>query len=175
MEQFFLRLFGICDKLDVIHDKNVILPVLILKTVRAPSTYCIYIINRKSLTRHIKNFFVGVSFFEIISDGLNEVCFAVPGRSVNEERVIGLSRALKDSFCRGMRKLIKRSDDKCIKSVAGIQIVSLIYIKCLKIERSIVLWLRSRLFSFRSRRHTAMHGVLNCSYSAVETPKRFKD
>src|SRR4030095_775910 len=47
---------------------------------------------------------------KVLADRLHEMCFAKPNASINEERVVGLGRRLRDGQARGVRNLIVRPD-----------------------------------------------------------------
>ena len=54
-------------------------------------------------------------------DGVHQVRLAEPHTAVDEQRVVGPRRRLGDRATRGVRKLIRRSDDERVEGVARIE------------------------------------------------------
>ena len=55
------------------------------------------------------------SFFRVanvLADRLHEMRLAKPDAAINEERIVGLGRRLRDRQARGVRDLIVRPDDE---------------------------------------------------------------
>ena len=134
MKKFFLCFLGARDELDIVHNKHVILTVLVFEIIGSTISYGINVINGEALRSDVEHFFVCVLFLKVIPDCLNEVGFAVTGLAVNEKRIIGKARALQDCFGGGVGELVEWSDHKCIKCIARIEIVALVYIETAKID-----------------------------------------
>ena len=84
MEEFFLGLLGVGDELHVVHDKYVVLAVLILEIVRISCAHGVDVINCEFLACYVQHFFTRMTLFEVIPYRLYEVCFTVPRRSIDE-------------------------------------------------------------------------------------------
>ena len=84
-----MRLFFFREELNIIHNKEVVLAIFILKTIRSSRLHRIGIINREFFRGEIKNFLALILFFKLIADGLDEMRFSAAGVAVNEERIIG--------------------------------------------------------------------------------------
>ena len=58
---------------------------------------------------------------DVLADRLHQVRLAQPDAAVNEERIVGAGRRLRDRETRRVRDLVVRTDDERLESVARIQ------------------------------------------------------
>ena len=58
---------------------------------------------------------------DVLSDGVHQVRLAQSDPAVDEERVVRSRRRFGDGSTRGVRKLVRRSDDEGVEGVAKIQ------------------------------------------------------
>ena len=103
----------------------------------------------------------------MITDCLDEVCFAVACLSVDEQWIVRKPRSLEHCLCGGVCELIKGANDEGIEGVAWIEVVALIYIERLQIERGVFgrLWARRTTFT---RWSGTVHDVFDGADVAVE-------
>ena len=171
VEKLFLGPFLLCHELDVIHDEDVVLAVLVFELVRAAARDRIDEIDRKTLGTHVKDLLIAVRFLEMITDRLDEVGFPVPRRAVDKERVIGETRAFDDRLCGRMCKLIERSHDERVERVARIQVIAFVDIQGLKVEGGILLCGRMFLGPSRFSRRT-VDDIFDGADTVIQAAKR---
>jgi hypothetical protein len=87
MEKLFLGFFRISDELDVVHDEDIVLAVLVFEIISRALAHRVDIVDRESLARDIQDFFVRVLFLEVVADRLNEVSLSVACLPVDKERL----------------------------------------------------------------------------------------
>src|SRR3989338_1104656 len=175
VEQFLLCFFGIGDKLDVVHDEDVVLAVLIFEIVRPAASYRIDVVGGEALRRYVQNLHIAAGFFEVITDRLNEMGFAASRRTVYEKRIISEARPLDERFCRGVGELVKGPHDEGIESIARVEVVALVYIQGTKIKRRVLSLFAARRFALGRRDWRTVHCVFHGPYGIVERTESLKD
>ena len=83
VEELFLCSLFFRHELDVVHDENVVLTVLIFEFVCPPFRDGVDEIHREALRRDVENLFITVTFFEMVPDSLDKVGFAQTGGAVD--------------------------------------------------------------------------------------------
>src|SRR3989338_4420115 len=143
MEEFLLRFLCICYELYVVHDQDIILSILIFKTIRSAGAHGVNVINSEPLGSHIQHLFVGVNLLKAVSYCLYKMCLAMPRRAVDEKGVVCEAWPLKHCLRGCVRQLIEGANHEGIKSVARVQIIALVNVKLLQIKRGIFFRRRS--------------------------------
>src|SRR3989338_10447237 len=134
MKEFFLGLLRICYELYVVHDENIVVPVLVFEIVGTASLHCIDVIHREALGGYIKDLHTTTALLEMVADGLYEMCFSPTRAAINEERIINEAGPIDECTGRGVRELVEGTHYKRLEGVARVEIVSLVYIHRRKIK-----------------------------------------
>ena len=121
VEKFFLRTFFAAEELDVVDQKQIGLAITF------PEFDQVVVLDRvdelvdEQLAREIHHF--GVLLFrpDVLADRLHQMRLAQSDAAVNEKRVVGLRRRLRDGETGGVRDLVVRPDHERFKSVARIE------------------------------------------------------
>src|SRR3989344_2068165 len=114
-------------KLHIVHDKEVVLPVFFLETLHLPCLQGGHIVHREALRSNIKDLPVGRVDAKVVANSLYEVCFAQTSWAINQERVVSSTRLAHHCMRRRACELIKRPDDKGGEGKPRIKIAFLVH------------------------------------------------
>ena len=64
----------------------------------------------------------GMAALDLVADGLHQVGLAHADAAIQEERVVGLRRTLRDRLAGGVGELVAAADDEGVEGVARIQL-----------------------------------------------------
>ena len=98
MEEFFLRTLLSYDKLDIIYEEYVVVPVFLTEFCYGKfiaGFSCFQRIDQligKCLAGHIENFFGRIVLKDHMGDGMHQMCLAQSDASVDEKRVVNFPR-----------------------------------------------------------------------------------
>ena len=117
MEELLLSGFLSSDELDIVHQKNVHVAIFIMEGFRRSALDgCDQLIG-EAVSPDIENFQFRPGLSELILDRVQKVCFAKSGRSVNEQRIVGIGRVRGDRDGGSMGETVVRSDNEIVESV----------------------------------------------------------
>ena len=120
VKKFFLRAFLAAEELNVVDQQKLSL------TIAFAELNQIIVLNRvdkfidEELTRKVHHLGALLLRPDVLADRLHQVRLAQSYASVNEKRVVGASRRLRDCEACRMRDFIVWTDHKALKRVAGI-------------------------------------------------------
>ena len=112
VEKFLLRAFFPAEELDVVDQEQIRLAIAFAEFDQ------VVVLNRvdefvdEQLAREIHDPGVFGAGADVLADRLHQMRLAEPDPAVNEERVVGLGRRLRDGQTGGVRDFIVRADDK---------------------------------------------------------------
>ena len=121
VEELLLRTFLSGHELDVIHQEDVDIAVLLPELVGAIETDRVDQVVHETFGGHVAQAQPGRLPGDEMADGVHQVGLAEPDTAVNVKRVIGLRRLFGHSQGGGSGKLIGGAHDKGIKGVFGIE------------------------------------------------------
>ena len=112
VEKFFLRALLASEKLDVVDQEQIRLPIAFAKF------HQIVVLNRvdkfvdEKLARKVHDLRVFLLHPDVLADRLHQVRLAEPDPAVNEERVVRPRGRLRDGETRRVGDFVVRADDK---------------------------------------------------------------
>src|SRR4029077_3553156 len=121
VEKFFLRPLFTTEKLNVVNQKKVGLPITL------PEFYQITVLDRvdelvdEKLTGDVDHLHVFPFRPHELADGLHLMGLAQPDAAVNEERIVRARRCLRDSETGCVRDFVVRADDERFECVSRIE------------------------------------------------------
>src|SRR3989338_7477834 len=115
VEEFFLNLFHLADKLDVINNEQIIFAVFFFEGVCFVALQRIYKISGKFFQGHIMHLFVWIFFLDRVSDSLDQVSFPESCAPIDKEWVVFGAGAVDNGEAGGISKLIESSDDERVE------------------------------------------------------------
>ena len=97
----------------IIHDKYIVLTVLILEVIGTSALEGVEVINRKSFRGDIKYLLPG--FLDVVPYCLDKVGLTVASLTINKERIVGNAWLLAHGFRCGVSEGVVWSNYECIK------------------------------------------------------------
>ena len=123
MKKFFLRLFFSCEKLNVIDQEHVRIPIAPSEFFHLTMSDRIDDLIGELLRRHVGNPKIAFSHHQI-SNGMQKVRLPQAYATTNKERVVTISRRVGNGQTGGMGKLVTRPNDKILKGIFSIWCLS---------------------------------------------------
>ena len=123
MEKFLLRTFLTDDKLDIIDQKDIVIPVFFSEF---RCGYIVFISDRidqfigKLLACDIQNFGLRIILENKMADGVHKMSFAKTNSSIYKKRVVYFTWRFGDSQRSRMRQIIVGTYDETVKRISGI-------------------------------------------------------
>ena len=108
------------DELDVVHQEHVELAVAALELVHALEAQGVDQVVQEPLGRQVEHSRVGIAAQDLLGDRVHQVRLAEADAAVEEERVVGARRRLRDGARRGVGELVGGSDDEGVEREARI-------------------------------------------------------
>ncbi len=122
VEELFLELLGAFEELDVVDEQHVDLAVAPLEGRHALGAHRVDELVHHRLGRDVADPLAGEQLAHVVTDRVQQVGLAESGRAVDEQRVVGPSRALGDTERRRVREAVGRTDHELVERVAGVQL-----------------------------------------------------
>ena len=121
VEKFFLRALLAAEELDVVDQEQIGLPIAFAEFHQLVVLDRVDEFVDEKLARKIHDLRVFLFRPDVLADRLHQMRLAEPDAAVNEERVVGSGRRLRDGETRGVRDLVVRPDDERFETVARIE------------------------------------------------------
>src|SRR3954469_2925433 len=112
VKKFFLRALFAAEKLDVVNQQQIGLAVTFAELDQVVVLNRVDEVVDEELAReihHLRAFFLCA---DVLPDGLHEVCLAETHAAINEERVVGACRRLRNGKTGSVRDFVVRTDDE---------------------------------------------------------------
>src|ERR1700732_3513087 len=96
MEKFFLGTLFAGQELNIVNEQNICLSITLPETDQLVALDGVDEFVREPLTREVHHFLRLFSFDRLLADRLHQVSLSQPDAAVDEKRVVGFGRALRD-------------------------------------------------------------------------------
>src|SRR5580700_6500469 len=106
--------------MDIIDEQEVGLPVTFSKFDQRIVLDCIDKLVREFLARKIHYLEILLPIHHLLTDRLHQMGLSQADPTINEQRIIGFRRGLRDCERSSVRELVVRANDKSLKAVARI-------------------------------------------------------
>src|SRR5690606_2212123 len=120
------------EKLNIVHDKNVVFPVSLFKLISLTDLQGVHVINSKSFGGNVKNLFRWVVLFDIVPHCLGKMGFTSPCVSVYKQWIISNTWVFHNCLGGCVGKFIERTNNKSVECIFRIKIIFLTYVMILK-------------------------------------------
>ena len=121
VEELFLRPLLVRDELDVVDEQQVDAPVARPEVVDAALLDAGDELVGELLAGHVDDPLAREAGDDRVADGVHQVRLAEAHAAVQEQRVVGVSGALRDRQARGMREAVGGADDEGPEGVARVE------------------------------------------------------
>ena len=110
------------DELDVVDEEHVDAPVSVPEVLHLLLANGVDEVVRELLARRVEDPLAGELRGDRVADGVHQVGLAQAHAAVQEERVVGVPRTLRDREGGGMGEPVRRSHDEVAEAVARVQV-----------------------------------------------------
>src|SRR5438874_13765517 len=121
VEKFLLRSLFTTQKLNVVNQKKVGLPITLPEFDQITVLYRVDELVDEQLTRDVKHLHVFPFRPDELADGLHQMGLAQTDATVNEQRIVRSRRRLRDGETGCVRDFVVRADDERFKRVPRIE------------------------------------------------------
>jgi len=121
VEELLLQALPVLDELDVVDEQDVALPVLALERQGGLGADRVDEVVEEVLRGDVADPHLGVVRVDVVADGVQEVGLAEAGRPVDEERVVGLARGLRNGLRGGERKPVRARRHERVEGEARVE------------------------------------------------------
>ena len=121
VEEFLLRTLLAAEELDVVDQEQIGLAIALAEFDQVVVLDRVDELVDEKLAREIHHLRVFFLRADVLADRLHQMRLAEADAAVDEERVVGFGRRLRDREAGGVRDLVVRPDDERLESVARIQ------------------------------------------------------
>ncbi len=125
MEELLLGPLLAGKELDVVYEKDVVLPIRATEALDAALAAVADRVDEvvcELLGRYILHTQVREARVDVVSDRLQKVCLSEADTSIDEQRVVGATGRLGDSEGRCVREAIRRPHDERVEGVLRIEV-----------------------------------------------------
>src|SRR5882672_11193295 len=122
VEKFLLNPLFTGKELDVVDQQYLGLPVFLPKTDQLIVLNPINVFIGEFLGRKVSNTRSFAMADDVLANGMEQMGFAQPDSTVQEQRIVRFARRLRDCLGRGISKVVIISNDKSVKRILGIKI-----------------------------------------------------
>ena len=119
MEKLFLGLFLSAQKLYIVDQQKIAFTEMIPEAIHGLGAQVGGEFIHELLKRRVDDVFALEDL--LVADGLEEVRFAQPNTTIEEERVVEFARFFRDAFGRGVCELVGAADDETFESKRGVE------------------------------------------------------
>ena len=138
VEELVLRAFLARHELDVVDEQHVDAAIARSEIEDAIEAHGVDHLVHETLGRDVGQHEPGMMLHDVVADRVHQVRLAEADAAVNEQRVIRARRRFRNRAARGMRKLVRRSDDERVEGVAGNQAAGALRLRassCVRLAR----------------------------------------
>ncbi len=121
VEELFLEPLLAFHELDVVDEQDIHIAIAALEETRGVLADGVDVLVEEVLGGHVPNGVVGVVLVDVVPDGVEQVGLAEAGGAVDEQRVVGPRRRLRDPQGGGQRELVRRPLHKGLEGVLAVQ------------------------------------------------------
>lgn len=122
MEELFLDTFFPLDELDVVDQQDVDVAVTAFERRLAVIAQGVDEVVREFLGRHVLDPHPGKQALRVVTRGMQQMGFAQPGLTPDEQRVVGAGGRLGDGERGSVGEPVGRPDDKGLEGVAAVEV-----------------------------------------------------
>ena len=119
MEKLVLRLLLTGDELDIVHQKQIHIAVLIVKILGRAVFDGAHELVGKLVALDVDDALFRIALVDGVADGQQQVGFAEAGVAVDKEGIVGLAGIFRHGHGGGVGKAVGVADDEMVEGIAG--------------------------------------------------------
>src|SRR5215211_6786548 len=121
VEERLLGLDLVLQKLYVVHQEHVVLPVALLELQGRVIPHGVYEVVGELLAGHVTDAHAGVLILDVVAHGAQKMCLSEPDSPVDEERVVDEARGLRHRQSRRVGEPVAGPDDERVERVLDLE------------------------------------------------------
>src|SRR3954469_19663845 len=122
MKELFLSAFLLCEELNIVDQQDVDIPELVAEAGHLVISQRIDHFVRELLAGDVADSCLRHCPLYLVPNGLHEMGLAHANTAVQEQRVVGLRRTLRDGLASRVGELVTTTDDKAVKGITGVEL-----------------------------------------------------